>query len=511
MSALTEARGEAAIYAALFAELAAAGAAGQDGPTPTPADFHALVMPATLGQDGTAHPATASAALEQLLDRTACLLNAPAWITVSLMRTYRLPDGATLQEHLRAHPEAAAEVEIVIFVHAPVGDVEHLSADDVHQLWCEAAAAADGRNTPKHPLALLVRGWNDRPRGVRDRHVIAPALMEDRPLTRAPAVVDLAVLSPIEVVAVDGEPFATAAASMQAYRRLPARRLFSGEQAMLGFAGPRRLANLQVDPILATLAVHPLTGDERNLIRSDVHRIALLAYALTGQTIIPEAAGVQFLTGAAKTEAARKRWWQACAVIDAAHLTINESTGEWVKLGIADPDRPRRRAARTTCMVEGQRPFRALASVRGAVPSGAHGRRQARRRRDGAATSRTASHGGWPRVSPCVLAVGRPWQVRTHPRRATPGAPRSCGPRRVDPVAPRAHAGRRARARKGRLEVKRRPAIPASRRSASGHRLLHTRYQRRSTGRRHGKDRRARPRRPCPRSRLGDPRLCPFL
>ena len=157
----------------------------------------------------------------------------------------------------------------------------------MHQLWCEAAAATERRDTPKHPLAPLVRGWIGRPRGVRDRHVIAPALMEYRPLTRAPAVVDLAMLSPIEAVAVDGEPFATAAASMQAYRRLPAPRLSSGEQAMLGFAGPRRLASMQVDPVFATLAVHPLTGDERNLIRSDVHRIALLAYALTGQTIIP--------------------------------------------------------------------------------------------------------------------------------------------------------------------------------------------------------------------------------
>ena len=92
------------------------------------------------------------------------------------------------------------------------------------------------------------------------------------------------------------------------------------------------------DVIVETLSETPFTGDERNLIRSDVHQVALLAYALTGQTIIPEAAGVWFLSGGPVTAARKRRWWDACSVVNSLTLTINPITCEWVKLGIADPD-----------------------------------------------------------------------------------------------------------------------------------------------------------------------------
>ena len=122
-----------------------------------------------------------------------------------------------------------------------------------------------------------------------------------------------------------------------------------------------------------------------------------------------------------------------------------------------------------------------------------------------------ASNRGWPGVAPRVHAGCRPRQTWAHPLRASTGTARTRRPPGVCTVARGAHAGWRARATRCGRQVERRAPIRTARCGARRDRLSRARHRRRSTGRRHGGDRQAGSRRPRPRSRPGDPRLCTFL
>ena len=163
-----------------------------------------------------------------------------------------------------------------------------------------------------------------------------------------------------------------------------------------------------VNPIIAAVASLPLTGDERNLIRADVIRLAELAYALTGPATVPDDAGARFIAGGAVTDATLRRWWNACAVFGTALMTINERTGEWLDLGIAThtPDLGVVELS-PPAWWHGKGKFRTVASVRWPVAPGALGW-QAWRRRYGRTSICPASNRGRPGVAPRVHAGCRP-------------------------------------------------------------------------------------------------------
>ena len=340
-AATMKARHEAEAYAALHAELVADGEADAGDPPPEPEQIRRLL---TTGRDPVAVLGMLHTALP---DPPAPPRDGVTSVALSVLRRAEAlvrPNLGT--EHvvlmLQCTPPPLPAAVLVIAVgldargvkvpHIADGDppVRMLLGEDLHQLWTLTPEL-------KHPLAPLVRWWCKRPQPLDRRHLITPAILrgdEPRPLVRAPAVVDLCMLSPVEAVLVDDIPLASAAPAMQAYRRRPMRR--PPNQGELRFAGPRSVGHVPVvNPIIAAVASLPLTGDERNLIRADVIRLAELAYALTGAATVPDDAGARFIAGGAVTDATLRRWWNACAVFGTALMTINERTGEWLDLGIA--------------------------------------------------------------------------------------------------------------------------------------------------------------------------------
>ena len=186
-------------------------------------------------------------------------------------------------------------------------------------------------------LAALTLVVEALPRPVETRHVIAITDRggDERNLHRVPALADLATLSPVEAVMVDGEPMASGGPeALTTWRRV---RPKAGEQRAFAFAGPRSLGGQAVgDVVIRTLASLPRM-DMRSPIVGDVARTAALAFALTGYGPIPDSAGAVFV-GGRDTLPNRQRWWKACEWLRAMTITINERTGEWVGLANVDPD-----------------------------------------------------------------------------------------------------------------------------------------------------------------------------
>ena len=181
-------------------------------------------------------------------------------------------------------------------------------------------------------LSALAVVRKTAPEPVEARHVVTVTDRAERiHLARMPARIDLATLSPLDVVEADGAPFVAPgpeAGLLAQYRRRPRE-----AQRAFRFAGPRTLDGAVVgDPVIRALASLPLTGDERSPIRGDVSRLATLAYAATGPMRIPEETGA-LMFGAA-TEANRKRFWNAALVFDGLMLR-DERTGRYVTLGRA--------------------------------------------------------------------------------------------------------------------------------------------------------------------------------
>ena len=182
-------------------------------------------------------------------------------------------------------------------------------------------------------LSALAVVYAAQPKPTDARHVVTVTdRAEQIHLARVPARVDLAILSPLDAVEVDGAPFVSpgpAAGLLAQYRRpREAQRAFR-------FAGPRSLAGAPVgDPVIRALASLPLTGDERSPIRGDVSRLATLAYAASGPMRIPIDTGAAFF-GVARSEVNRKRWLNAALVFDSLILR-DERTGRWVTLGRAE-------------------------------------------------------------------------------------------------------------------------------------------------------------------------------
>ena len=182
-------------------------------------------------------------------------------------------------------------------------------------------------------LAVVWRVWLAVARPIETRHVISVTAGDGRPLHRVPALVDLATLSPVEAVTVDGVPLVSAGPEpLSTWRRVR-----PGKQRAVAFAGPRSLGGQAVgDVVIRKLASLPRM-DMRSPIVGDVARVAALAFGLTGYGPIPDTAGAVFV-GGQNTPANRERWWKACEWLRHMTITINERTGEWVGLANVDPD-----------------------------------------------------------------------------------------------------------------------------------------------------------------------------
>ena len=184
-------------------------------------------------------------------------------------------------------------------------------------------------------LAALTLVVEALPRPLDTRHVITIADRRGRNHNRVPALMDLATLSPVEAVMVDGEPMASGGPeALTKWRRV---RPKAGEQRAFAFAGPRSLGGQAVgDVVIRTLASLPRM-DMRSPIVGDVARVAALAFGLTGYGPIPDHAGAVFV-GGRDTLPNRQRWWRACEWLRHLTVTIDERTGEWVGLANVDPD-----------------------------------------------------------------------------------------------------------------------------------------------------------------------------
>ena len=171
-------------------------------------------------------------------------------------------------------------------------------------------------------------------RPIRGQHIIVPGQVGLHPLVRAPGILNLATLTTIEVIKVDGEAMATAAAvPMHTYQQRP--RLRDRQGNLFPSVGPRTLDHEELgDVIIRSIAAYSLTGDERNPLRGDVYRIALFIYASSRTSIIPESKGARFLTGK-YTEAAKRRWWAAVEALRYMVIRVNSRTGEFRDLAMA--------------------------------------------------------------------------------------------------------------------------------------------------------------------------------
>lgn len=204
-----------------------------------------------------------------------------------------------------------------------------------HLVWVEAIRVEPDKGI-KHPLGEIVRAWQSR--GADSRHVIAPASMaerggfEPRPLVRAPAVASflgrpLLTLeaSELEAIEVDGEPLASrwADGEPRAGYRIETKPV-QGELLPVPLSiGKERIE----DFLISTLAEARLTGDERAMVRNDVHKLALAAYALTGNLTIPDEAGARFI-GGRSTPANLRRWRTAVTTARGIVLVIDKGTME---------------------------------------------------------------------------------------------------------------------------------------------------------------------------------------
>ena len=189
---------------------------------------------------------------------------------------------------------------------------------------------------------LSARAWVVARMGqpVARRHVVTVTDRSERVRTvRQPAVVSLALLPPLEAVAVDGEPMASTIAGGAVAKRRYRRRA-----DVLPFpGGPLTLGDVPVqDAIVEAVANLPLTGDERSPLRGDTLRMAAFGYAASGPLKMDYADAARLY--GADTPANRVRVRNAATVFDSLSITLDN--GGWINLGIAKSDGERLYLAR---------------------------------------------------------------------------------------------------------------------------------------------------------------------
>ena len=205
-----------------------------------------------------------------------------------------------------------------------------------HAPAAELVAAAKKKKVP-NPLAPLVNAWLDRESAAyTSRHVQVVQTARGR-YAKTPGL--LATTSgQLEIVQVDGEPFAGRQPLMPKEGRTKAYRPAQPAQGEL-IAGPATIDGVPAgDLLLVGLDQWDLEEDKRTTLRHDIIQLGRAAYALTGRATIPEDVGARWLTGQEHaTETAKRRWWDTLAAMRVLTVRVNPKTHRWLGMFNVDP------------------------------------------------------------------------------------------------------------------------------------------------------------------------------
>ena len=207
---------------------------------------------------------------------------------------------------------------------------------EFHAPAAELLATAKKQNVP-NPLAPLVNAWLERESAAyTSRHVQVVQTARGR-YTKTPGL--LATTSgQLEIVQVDGEPFAGRQPLMPKEGRTKAYRPAQPTQGEL-IARPATIDGVPAgDLLLVGLDQWDLEEDKRTTLRHDIIQLGRAAYALTGRATIPEDVGARWLTGQEHaTETAKRRWWDTLAAMRVLTVRVNPKTHRWIGMFNVDP------------------------------------------------------------------------------------------------------------------------------------------------------------------------------
>ena len=216
------------------------------------------------------------------------------------------------------------------------GLVTWLDGDMFHTPAAELLADAKEKEV-LNPLAPLVNAWLDRESAAyTSRHVQVVQTATGR-YAKTPGL--LATTSgELEIVQVDGEPFAGRQPLMPKEGRTKAYRPAQPAQGEL-IAGPATIDGVPAgDLLLVGLDQWDLEEDKRTTLRHDIIQLGRAAYALTGRATIPEDVGARWLTGQEHaTETAKRRWWDTLAAMRVLTVRVNPKTHRWIGMFNVDP------------------------------------------------------------------------------------------------------------------------------------------------------------------------------
>ena len=209
------------------------------------------------------------------------------------------------------------------------GDIFHTPAAEL--------VATSKKKKVANPLAPLVNAWLDRESAAyTSRHVQVVQTARGR-YAKTPGL--LATTSgQLEIVQVDGEPFAGRQPLMPKEGRTKAYRPAQPAQGEL-IAGPATIDGVPAgDLLLVGLDQWNLEEDKRTTLRHDLIQLGRAAYALTGRATIPEDVGARWLTGQEHaTETAKRRWWDTLAAMRVLTVRVNPKTHRWLGMFNVDP------------------------------------------------------------------------------------------------------------------------------------------------------------------------------
>ena len=208
--------------------------------------------------------------------------------------------------------------------------------EKVHKAWM----ATPDEHRPKHPLAPLVKAWQERPRHPGKATVTTAAGMTRRPeLVSTLRRTTWADHYSLETVPVDGEPMTARMPDLvelfpEPKRRL--RRLYKPVESRL----PLRVDGVRELPRdLRLVALEGLPG----VLAGDVLALACLAHGIDRPMLIDERNGAALLArtrdGGFRSPKATdiKRFWQAAADLRAALMYDPHGSGRWADLAKVEP------------------------------------------------------------------------------------------------------------------------------------------------------------------------------
>ena len=188
--------------------------------------------------------------------------------------------------------------------------------ENIHLVWREARKHSPDLRHPLAPLVDAYQQWAEANDRKIEKVRILTFEQNEREYTKRPGLLSLAE---VEAVEVEGEAYTTRfpgyIGPKRVYRRV--RKPVPGEL----FAGPRTLAsNATGGLIMAVVANHDLTGDERALLRADVLALGTFAYALVGRTLTLDDDALAELVGGLVTRANLERGLRALRFMRWAEL-----------------------------------------------------------------------------------------------------------------------------------------------------------------------------------------------